>query len=91
MTPAPQPKSKIVICTHEFSPFRGGVARAATDVSCGMRAMAATPITVVMERDSFAERAVCLVAGCASGGRQLFAWRECGDNWLAEAHEAGLG
>src|SRR5271170_6615040 len=26
MTPAPLPKSKMVICTHEFSPFRGGVA-----------------------------------------------------------------
>jgi len=26
MTPAPQPKPRIVICTHEFSPFRGGVA-----------------------------------------------------------------
>lgn len=26
MTLTPQPKSKIVICTHEFSPFRGGVA-----------------------------------------------------------------
>lgn len=26
MTPAPHPKSQIVVCTHEFSPFRGGVA-----------------------------------------------------------------
>jgi phosphatidylinositol alpha-1,6-mannosyltransferase len=26
MTPALRPKSKMIICTHEFSPFRGGVA-----------------------------------------------------------------
>jgi phosphatidylinositol alpha-1,6-mannosyltransferase len=37
MTPAPQPKSKIVICTHEFSPFRGGVATYSEELATALQ------------------------------------------------------
>ena len=37
MTAAPQPKSKIVICTHEFSPFRGGVATYSEELAAALQ------------------------------------------------------
>jgi phosphatidylinositol alpha-1,6-mannosyltransferase len=37
MTPAPQPKPKIVICTHEFSPFRGGVATYSEELAAALQ------------------------------------------------------
>jgi phosphatidylinositol alpha-1,6-mannosyltransferase len=36
MTPTPQPKSKIVICTHEFTPFRGGVATYSEELAAAL-------------------------------------------------------
>jgi phosphatidylinositol alpha-1,6-mannosyltransferase len=36
MTPAPQTKPKIVICTHEFSPFRGGVATYSEELAAAL-------------------------------------------------------
>ncbi len=36
MTPAPLPKSKIVICTHEFSPFRGGAATYSEELAAAL-------------------------------------------------------
>jgi phosphatidyl-myo-inositol dimannoside synthase len=36
MTPAPHPQSKIVICTHEFLPFRGGVATYSEEVASAL-------------------------------------------------------
>lgn len=37
MTRTPQPKPKIVICTHEFSPFRGGVAMYSEELAAAMQ------------------------------------------------------
>ncbi|MGO9527264.1 MAG: glycosyltransferase family 4 protein [Verrucomicrobiia bacterium] len=37
MTAAPQAKSKIVICTHEFFPFRGGVATYSEELAAALQ------------------------------------------------------
>lgn len=36
MTHTPQPKPKIVICTHEFTPFRGGVATYSEELAAAL-------------------------------------------------------
>ena len=36
MTAAPQPKSKMVICTHEFFPFRGGAATYSEELAAAL-------------------------------------------------------
>jgi phosphatidylinositol alpha-1,6-mannosyltransferase len=37
MTSVPPPKAKIVICTHEFSPFRGGVATYSEELAAALQ------------------------------------------------------